>query len=54
MSKEGSTTRSSMTDDFDEEAPDASSMIESLRAYGYTLSTAVADIIDNSIAARCR
>jgi hypothetical protein len=29
-------------------------MIESLRAHGYTLSTALADIIDNSIAAKCR
>ena len=26
-------------------------MIESLRAYGYTLNTAVADLIDNSISA---
>lgn len=40
--------------DFDEVAPDASAMIESMRAHGYTLSTAVADIIDNSIAANCR
>jgi hypothetical protein len=31
--------------------PEADSMIESFRAIGYTLSTAVADIIDNSIAA---
>ena len=29
-------------------------MIESLRAHGYTLSTAIADIIDNSIAAECK
>ena len=54
MSKAGTTTSLSMTEDFDDEAPDASAMIESLRAYGYTLSTAVADIVDNSIAARCR
>ena len=40
-----------MTDTYDEVAPDASAMIESMRAYGYTLSTAIADIIDNSIAA---
>lgn len=40
--------------DFDEVAPDASAMIESLRAHGYTLSTALADIIDNSVAAKCR
>lgn len=38
--------------DYDEVAPKASSMIESMRAYGYTLSTAVADLIDNSIAAK--
>lgn len=28
-------------------------MIESMRAYGYTLPTAIADLIDNSIAANC-
>lgn len=43
-----------MYGDFDEVAPDASAMIESMRAHGYTLSTAIADIIDNSIAAKCR
>ncbi|MBE3039487.1 MAG: ATP-binding protein [Chloroflexi bacterium] len=32
-------------------APNPSSLIESLRSVGYSLSTAVADIIDNSIAA---
>ena len=36
---------------YEEVAPDPSAMIESLRAYGYTLSTAIADLIDNSIAA---
>lgn len=41
-------------EDYDVVAPDASSMIESLRAHGYNLSTAVADIIDNGIAAGCR
>ncbi|MDA8988713.1 ATP-binding protein [bacterium] len=35
-------------------APDASAMVESLRAHGYTLDTAVADIVDNSIAAHAR
>jgi hypothetical protein len=40
--------------DFDDVAPDASAMIESLRAHGYTLATAIADIVDNSIAAQCR
>ncbi|MXW79845.1 MAG: ATP-binding protein [Gemmatimonadetes bacterium] len=36
---------------YDEIPPDASSMIESMRSYGYTLSAAIADLIDNSIAA---
>lgn len=40
--------------EFEEVAPDPSAMIESLRAYGYTLSTAIADLIDNSIAAHAR
>lgn len=31
--------------------PDASSMIETFRAYGYSIETAIADIIDNSITA---
>jgi hypothetical protein len=39
--------------EFDDVAPDASAMIESMRAYGYTLPAAIADLIDNSIAARC-
>ena len=38
---------------YEEVPPDASSMIESMRAYGYTLATAVADLIDNSVAAGC-
>lgn len=38
---------------YDEVAPNASAMIESMRAYGYTLATAIADLIDNSIAANC-
>ena len=29
-------------------------MAESMRAHGYTLPTAIADLIDNSISARCR
>jgi hypothetical protein len=31
--------------------PNASAMIESLRAFGYNLQTAIADLIDNSILA---
>lgn len=39
--------------DYDDVAPDASAMIESLRSQGYTLSTAIADLVDNSITATC-
>ena len=34
--------------------PDASSMIESFRAVGYSMETAIADIIDNSISAKSK
>ena len=34
--------------------PEASSMIESFRAIGYNIETAVADIIDNSISANAK
>ena len=37
---------------FDEIKPNAGALIESLRDIGYTMSTAVADIIDNSITAK--
>ena len=40
--------------DFDDVAPEPSSMIESMRAHGYTLPAAIADLIDNSIAARAQ
>ena len=43
-------TRSS----FEIAAPPASSMIESLRGVGYSLETAIADLIDNSISAHAR
>jgi hypothetical protein len=39
---------------FDDVSPDASAMIESMRAQGYTLATAIADLIDNSIAANAK
>jgi hypothetical protein len=38
---------------YDDVAPNASAMIESMRAYGYTTPAALADVIDNSIAAAC-
>jgi signal transduction histidine kinase len=34
--------------------PEASSMIETFRAIGYNIETAIADIIDNSISANAR
>lgn len=37
--------------DFDVAAPHAASLIESLRAFGYELPTALADLVDNSISA---
>ena len=37
-----------------EALPKASSMIETFRAIGYSLETAVADIIDNSISAKAK
>ncbi len=40
--------------DFDDLPPRASAMLESLRGVGYTPETAIADLIDNSIAARAR
>jgi Histidine kinase-, DNA gyrase B-, and HSP90-like ATPase len=39
---------------YDIVAPRASAMIESLRAFGYNLQTAIADLIDNSISARAK
>jgi len=38
-------------DDYDIAEPDAGALIESLRAFGYDLQTAIADLIDNSISA---
>ena len=35
-------------------SPDAASMFESLRAFGYELPTALADLIDNSVFAGAR
>jgi hypothetical protein len=41
-------------EEYDLVPPAAGAMIESLRAYGYTLPTAVADLLDNSISAGAR
>lgn len=34
--------------------PDASSMIETFRAIGYSIETAIADVINNSISAEAK
>lgn len=39
-------------EDFEYANPDAASLMQSLRAFGYDISTAVADLIDNSITAK--
>ena len=36
----------------EETPPEASAMINTFRAFGYNLQTAIADIIDNSISAK--
>lgn len=43
-----------MSDEYDLASPGAAELFESLRAFGYDLPTALADIIDNSITARAR
>jgi hypothetical protein len=40
--------------DYDDAPPSAASLIESLRAFGYDLPTALADLVDNSITAGAR
>ena len=45
---------SSQEDDFDLAPPQAASLVESLRAFGYELPTALADLVDNSISAHAR
>lgn len=41
-------------DEYDIVVPGAAAMIETLRAYGYSLNTAIADLVDNSISAHAR
>ena len=42
-------------DDLEENnPPDPGSLVEGLRSYGYTLQTAVSDLIDNSISAQAK
>ena len=54
MSKGLPDDKASREDDFDLAPPQAASLAESLRAFGYELSTALADLIDNSISADAR
>src|SRR5687767_14690457 len=44
----------STEDGFDIARPEAASLIESLRAFGYELPTALADLVDNSITAEAK
>lgn len=39
---------------YDLAQPDPASLVESLRAFGYNLQTAIADLIDNSVAAKAK
>lgn len=39
-------------EDYELANPNAASLMQSLRAFGYDISTAVADLIDNSIKAK--
>ena len=42
-------------DDLEENnPPDPGSLVEGLRSYGYTLQTAVSELIDNSISAQAK
>lgn len=41
-------------DDYDIEQPEPAALVESLRAFGYSLRTAIADIVDNSISAKAK
>ena len=50
MSKKASASFSS----YDLAEPEPSALVESLRAFGYSLKTAIADLIDNSIAAKAK
>jgi hypothetical protein len=55
MSRRATLDANKVTDgDFDIAEPDAASLVESLRAFGYELPTALADLIDNSITAGAR
>lgn len=41
-------------DDYDVAQPEPSALVESLRAFGYSLRTAIADLVDNSISASAK
>ena len=51
MSKHATSTSSAPSVRHEEVAPRASALAESLRAFGYDLGTAIADLVDNSISA---
>src|SRR5436853_313623 len=43
--------RAGGTEEHELAPPEASAMIESMRAFGYSVATAIADLVDNSISA---
>ena len=43
-----------ISDDYDVAEPEPSALIESLRAFGYSMRTAIADLVDNCISASAR
>lgn len=47
-------SRKRSVEEYDLAEPRASAMIESLRAFGYNIQTAIADLIDNSITAKAK
>lgn len=49
-----STNASTAEPSYDLAQPEPSALVESLRAFGYSLRTAIADLIDNSIAAKAK
>ncbi|MEP0923405.1 ATP-binding protein [Leptolyngbya sp. ST-U4] len=54
MSSAGRQSQKKQDELFDIAEPRASAMIESLRAFGYNIQTAIADLIDNSITAKAK
>src|SRR5690349_21215671 len=54
MSTDGQEREEHIADDFEIVPPGPGALIQSLRAFGYDLATAIADLMDNSISAGAR